>query len=278
MKKKIILHGYLKDLYPHPIEVAADTIAEAVLFLSQIDELKRDPSNLHPVQIDGVNSEMALSVPFSGTEIHIRPRMTGGGGGDNGMIQIALGVALIAVAIAAGPGGVVLGMKASTVGLIGANLVIGGVLQYLMPTPEMDNGPSSRYLGAAQNTTAIGTTIAQVYGTRKVGGHYLSFDVDANVVKGVSNNNLFDKTATGTSVTAYRLPGGERLTKEQVAEMQVYLEKKYDFFDSEQDALYAIYDYTPLTSRPAVVCPEYSSAVASPTNIPTSGWAAEGQA
>lgn len=279
MKKKIILHGYLKELHPGPLEVEASTIAEAVQFLAQIPVLFRMPGHLHAIEIDGVNSEIALYAATSLAEIHVRPRMTGGGGGNSSMMQIVIGVTMIAVAVW-NPAFLAMSAKvATTVGLMGANLAIGGVLQLLMPQPQAGGSEEgSKYLGGAINTTAIGTPITQIYGTRKVGGHYLSFDVDANVTKGEANETLFNEDATGTTVKAYPLIKDQPLTDQMIADMQQYLGgDDYDFFDSEQDALYVVYDYTPLTNRPAVVCPQYSSAVASPSNIPVSGWAAEGQ-
>ena len=57
-------------------------------------------------------------------------------------------------------------------------MVLGGVLQMLVPSPEDGETTKSKYLAANGNTVAIDTPISLIYGTRRFGGHILSFDVD----------------------------------------------------------------------------------------------------
>ena len=185
MMKRIILHGHLKKLYAEPIEVEADSIADAILILKLIPELEPKNGQPWPVTIRGVNSQGQLFAPNDIEEIHVYPRTTGGGG-KGGLIQILLGITLIAVALFAGAaafaatgllGG--LGITKGMLLLTGAMMVLGGIMQMLMPVPETDSSEGSLYLGAGTNTVRIGTRIPVLYGTRKIGGHYLSFDVDA---------------------------------------------------------------------------------------------------
>lgn len=185
-KKKIILHGYLKDLYAAPIEVEAATVAEAMRSLEQIPELQPEDGQPHPVVILGVESEMALYANTTMEEIHVHPR-TGGGGGRNGIMQVLIGVALIAIGIWNPAFLASVGISSTQLFLAGGLMALGGILQMLAPKPDEDDERTSNYLGATQNTVKIGTPIPLGYGTRKIGGHYLSFDVDAvNVSSGPS--------------------------------------------------------------------------------------------
>lgn len=180
MMKKIILHGKLKELYSQPIEVEASTVAEAVRVLELIPELQRDDGTPWPVTIQGINTQLALFAETDMEEIHIYPRL-GGAGGKGGLLQILIGITVIALAFVL-PGtalGMTLGLTKGSMILAGSMMVLGGLMQMLMPVPETDSTEGSLYLGAGVNTVKIGTRIVVVYGTRKVGGHYLSFDVDA---------------------------------------------------------------------------------------------------
>lgn len=211
--KKIILHGKLKELYDKPIEVEASTIAEAMRSLQFIPELQPADGAPWPVTIQGVNSEIALYAETDQEEIHVYPRL-GGGGGKGGLLQILLGITLIALAFVL-PGtaiGIALGLTKGTMLLTGALMLLGGIMQMLMPVPETDSDESSLYLGAGANTVRIGTRIPIVYGTRKVGGHYLSFDVDAKdiALEGDPNEeaegrpNYFQYDRTTVPVAPYR--------------------------------------------------------------------------
>lgn len=191
MKKKIFLHGYLKDLYAEPIEVEAETVAEAVRYLEMIPELTPISGQLHAVKIAGVDNEIALFAKNDIEEIHVYPHM-GGSGGKGGLIQIVLGIALIALAVWTGGAGLFMMasgaplITSSTLFMAGAMMVLGGVMQLLMPAPSMDNTngqeEGSKYLSASGNTVKIGTRIPLLYGARRVYGHFLTFDVDAKDV------------------------------------------------------------------------------------------------
>jgi predicted phage tail protein len=69
---------------------------------------------------------------------------------------------------------------------VGSSLLLGGVLQLLSPAPMRDtpagDPEASRYLGPPANTVAIGTRIPIGYGTFKLAGHFLSFDIRATDV------------------------------------------------------------------------------------------------
>jgi predicted phage tail protein len=235
-KKKIILHGYLKDLYDLPIEVECETVAEAVRSLQNIPELAPKNGQLHPITVQGVNSEISLYAKTPLDEIHVYPR-TGGAGGKNGLLQIILGIALIAVAIFA-PALIPvflteLGLTSGMVFMLGAQMLVGGLIQMLMAQPEdqsRDSPESSKYLGSSANTVRIGTPIGIMYGVAKIGGHYLSYDVDAK-----------DIAVFGSG-------------------------------DEEYDGAYVEYDKPVLADGICPVSPIYASATPSSNNIPTSAW------
>jgi len=180
MMKRIILHGHLKKLYDKPIEVEASSVAEALRFLEQIPELKPENGQPWPVTVRGIDSQLKLFAETDLEEIHVYPR-TGGAGGKNGIMQIIIGITLIALAIVFPAGLTIAGVtiQSGMLMLSGAMMVLGGIVQMLMPVPETDSTEGSMYLGAGVNTVKIGTRIPILYGTRKIGGHYLSFDVDA---------------------------------------------------------------------------------------------------
>ena len=201
MKRKIILYGHLHDKLPRDIEVEANTVAEALKYLQLQPELTPKKGEFYPVTVKDVNSDVALFGINNMEEIHVYPRISGGGGSRKGSwIQIAIGIVILAVAIyfTGGLAGFVLAVEAgglaATAGLLGAGLIIGGLIQLLMPVPEIDAGESeegSKHLATTQNTVKIGTRIPVLYGTRKWSGHFLSFDVDANNDSVVSSSSNF---------------------------------------------------------------------------------------
>ena len=182
--KKIIFHGYLSELHPEAIEVEALTVAEALTYLENYPELFaiRHQLEFHKVSIEGIRVPDDLYKDNFLEEIHIHP-FVGGSGGDGGFLQVVIGVTLVVLAVTLPVS--ILPAKAATALLAsGASVALGGVIQLLSPSPEVDlegetGGEETEYLSASRNTVAIGTRIPLLYGTRKVGGHYLSFDVDA---------------------------------------------------------------------------------------------------
>lgn len=178
-KKKIILHGHLAEKYPHEIEVEAASVAEALRSLQTIEELRPPNGEPWPVTVREITNEIALYAETSLEEIHVYPRT--GGAKKGGLLQIILGVVMIALAIYTG-GFSLLGMEitAGSLFMSGGLMLVGGILQMLMPTPKgQEQSETSKYLGASGNTVKIGTHIPIAYGNNRLGGHYLSFDVDA---------------------------------------------------------------------------------------------------
>ena len=195
--KTIHLHGSLRALAPDGLQVAADTPAECISFLSALPGFQPEAGVRKVVRIRGFESRDALFSPTSEEHIHIEPYV-GGAGGSNGasILQIIVGVVMIVVGVVASPisGGSSLTLtQAGLVMMSGAMMILGGVLQLLAPSPKASatSDRSNQYLPSDQNTVKIGTRIALLIGRVKHPGHFLSFNV----------------TSQEWSDTAYTLPG-----------------------------------------------------------------------
>jgi predicted phage tail protein len=130
-----------------------------------------------PLRIKVVGHETieSLIAPSDTQDLHLFPQLNGGKNG--GFFQILLGVVLIAASFIPG-----LNAFAPILLKVGIMMVLGGILQ-LFNTPKRDNKDStekkSHYLGSPKNTVDVGTRIPILCGEDKVGGHYLSFQIDA---------------------------------------------------------------------------------------------------
>lgn len=110
----------------------------------------------HPIGMD----EDQLAHPM-GDYLVIAPVVTGSGG----FGKILLGAALIGAAFLV-PGGF-LGISATTIGLFGASLVLGGISDMLTPrqkTPKDREKLDSHLFNDASGTTAQGKPVAIAYG------------------------------------------------------------------------------------------------------------------
>ena len=167
----IILHGYLKSLYPNEIRVEANSAAEALQSLSLIPALRKKSGERHLVQVEGFESEDALYDKREIDVLHVRPIMMGAGGKNIGIGQIVIGIIMVAVGIYTWNPQLIIS---------GVMMILGGVLQLMAPQPRAASiEDRSRYLGNGRNTVAIGTRIPMIYGRRKAYGQYISFDIDA---------------------------------------------------------------------------------------------------
>ena len=186
---KVVLHGYLRDLYDEPVYIDGDSVAEVINGFCKQTKCLDVPLgvNKHQIRAHGFDTEESLYAPLDQNleELHLMPDMCGGKSG--GFVKIVIGTVLIAAAFVIGGPAASVAMAKLSAGLMGAGigLVLGGVMELLSPAPEMDTAPStqdveaSRYLGASGNTVKIGTRIPLLYGRHEAYGHYLSFNVDA---------------------------------------------------------------------------------------------------
>lgn len=193
---EVHLHGSLRKIHPEPIRIFASTAAEALeLLTSQLPGFQPTAQGYKHVRVEGFSSEQALREPLDQAELHVYPQMNGGKNG--GFTQILVGAVLIAATIVtaggfAGVAGAVGATMAGTAGfgamltatvfMTGVSMVMGGLVSLLMPQPSMSTSNSqeaSKYLGSPSSTTKIGTTIRVIYGLRRVGFHFLSFQTNA---------------------------------------------------------------------------------------------------
>lgn len=178
MLRRIHLHGSLKNIHPEVIEVHAATVAEALKAVTR--QIKGFAGNAVTgplrVKVVGFETVESLIAPSDARDLHIFPQLNGGKRG--GFFQILIGAVLIAASFIPGVGTTF----APILLKVGIMMVLGGILQ-LFNTPKRDNKDKeekkSHYLGAPKNTVEIGTRIPILCGRDKIGGHYLSFNIDA---------------------------------------------------------------------------------------------------
>ena len=196
-KVKIVLHGYLKDLYQGVLELSGNCVSEIINGMCKMTKAfdVGIGQEKHIITVAGYESAESLNEPFSKDikELHLMPALMGGKSGGGAFIKIAIGVVLIAAAFFTAGGSLALlgaaigtGSTAGILFSLGVGIALGGLLELISPQPKADSfgnsvadPESSKYLSASQNTVKIGTRIPILYGMAKVGGHYLSFDVDA---------------------------------------------------------------------------------------------------
>lgn len=179
MKRKVYFHGPFKEAHDGPVEVVASTLREAIeLVTLQLDFFKPDLNGRKTIKVLGVEHVEDLEKRGE-EEIHIMPALVGGKKG--GFFQVIVGATLVAASLLLPPGPWTPYLMSA-----GISMIIGGVIQMLMPTPKTDtpdaDPEASKYIGARGNTTRIGTRIPLLLGEDKVYGHFLSFDVDAKDV------------------------------------------------------------------------------------------------
>jgi predicted phage tail protein len=127
-----------------------------------------------------------LNHPTGEQAITIAPVITGAGG--DGLGQVLLGAAIIAVAWWNPMGWAASGafLSQATLYSVGTSIALGGVAQMIAPTPmssepaeRQDNKPSYVFNGAV-NTTAQGQPVPVGYGRMIVGSAVISAGIDVD--------------------------------------------------------------------------------------------------
>lgn len=188
--KRIVFSGYLQKMYPEGIEVEADTAAEAISALALWPGFRAQDNVQHNVVMPQFGSRDALYERTHEPVLLVVP-MQMAAGGRNGFFQVVLGTVLIVVGLFLGP--TPLGVALIKVG---ASLVLGGIIQMLMPQPEIGSASQeekSAYLPAGRNTAKVGTRIPLLFGRRRIWGHFLALNVTA------SNRPKPEKPKAGTN-------------------------------------------------------------------------------
>lgn len=192
--KTIRLYGKLGTMFGRVHRLVVDSPAEACRALSVI--IPGFEQYMTTAHLQGIRfavfkgkqniSQDELKHGCGGSEIRIAPVIYGSKRG--GIFQTILGVAIIAGALALGTAGAGLVSSATAwnIGLVGASMALGGVVQMLSPqmgglasrqAPE--NTPSYAF-GGPVNTTAMGNPVGLLYGEREIGGAVISAGIYTN--------------------------------------------------------------------------------------------------
>jgi predicted phage tail protein len=192
----IILLGELGRQFGRRHQMVVSSAAEAVRALSAnfpsferelVSSGERGVGYKVLVGRDELNLER-LHEPSGQQRITIAPVISGAGG--NGLGQIILGAALIAVAWWNPMGWAAAGsfLSQATLYSVGTSMILGGVVQMIAPTPKAsdpserpDNKPSYAFNGAV-NTTAQGQPVPVGYGRLIVGSAVISAGIDVDEV------------------------------------------------------------------------------------------------
>jgi len=192
----IILLGELGRQFGRRHKMVVSSAAEAVRALSAnfptferelVSSGERGVGYKVLVGRDELNLER-LHEPSGQQRITIAPVISGAGG--NGLGQIILGAALIAVAWWNPMGWAAAGsfLSQATLYSVGTSMILGGVAQLIAPTPKStdpserpENKPSYAFNGAV-NTTAQGQPVPVGYGRLIVGSAVISAGIDVDEV------------------------------------------------------------------------------------------------
>lgn len=179
MRRTVRIHGF--SLEPITLEIVAETALEIIESIGrQVPELQSDwRTGPKRVQIVDHRTLEELMTPLKSEIIDVVPDFTGN---KSGLGQILLGGLLVALSFVPGIGTFAAGILMK----VGAMLILGGLSQLLNPTPKLDgdnDNTKSRYLGPPKTTVASGTRIPILVGHHRVGGHFLSYDINARLVR-----------------------------------------------------------------------------------------------
>lgn len=174
---KIIPHGHLRQLY-QSFEIVADTAADALEGWARQVGLSEVPFEKRPiVNVVDFEDEAKLRAPTTVTELHLVPAMFGGGG----VARILIGGVMIVAGVLLTP--VIGPVNAGALISAGIGMVIGGVMSLFMKSPKVEKTEepeASKYIGTGENSTQIGTPIGFGGGRMRIGGHFLSVQVNSS--------------------------------------------------------------------------------------------------
>ena len=211
-------HPDLQYLFPERVDIEAATPLDALKLLAVQHPLngKMEPVPVRIKQLREFDLVIDPTLADAGKVYEIVPANAievysgySGAGGDSGLMNIVIGVILIAVAVfapymlgavmpaaggAAAGAAVTYGFAAGTFAAyaasaamsIGISLVLTGAMQLLAPNKktEVEGEYKSRAFGAA-TTTEVGTTIPIIFGRHLSYFHLFSFNVDARNYSGL---------------------------------------------------------------------------------------------
>ena len=187
MLKKVKLHGILREKFGSEFELDVESVAEAVRALCiLVQGFESFMANAHlqgvkfAVYLDDRNiSEDELCFATKSSVIRISPVIDGAK--SSGIIQIVVGVVMIAAAFFTGGASLAAwgAMQAALAGA-GAAMLLGGVAQMMMPSAvssmdqNQDGNKPNFGFGGAVTTVAQGLPVPILYGQREIGGFIIS--------------------------------------------------------------------------------------------------------
>ena len=184
MLKTIKLYGILAKKFGKQFKLDVANTREAIRALSaQIPGFEKFMLHAHEhglgfaVYLDKHNiSEYEIDMSTDAAVIKIVPKVIGAGG-DNGVLQVVLGVVLVVAGYftfgATSPYGMAL------IGA-GVGMAIGGITQMMMPTVDttqdgnQDGNRANKGFGGAVTTVAQGNPVPVLRGRREIGGFIVS--------------------------------------------------------------------------------------------------------
>jgi len=208
MLKTIKLYGVLAEQFGHQFKLDVSSTREAIRALSVLlpgfekfmlhaherglgfaiflDEIKghRSRGKKQPYCYDSATNRRItgrnvaaceLDMLTESSVIKIVPRVMGAGG-NNGILQVVLGVVLIVAGF--WTGGATSNIGVALIGA-GAGMLVGGIAQMLMPSAEtqdqnQDGNRANKGFGSAVTTIAQGNPVPILRGEREIGGFIAS--------------------------------------------------------------------------------------------------------
>lgn len=208
MLKTIKLYGVLAEQFGHQFKLDVSSTREAIRALSVmlpgfekfmlhaherglgfaifLDEIKghRSRGKKQPYCYDSATNRRItgrnvaaceLDMMTESSVIKIVPRVMGAGG-NNGILQVVLGVVLIVAGF--WTGGATSNIGVALIGA-GAGMLVGGIAQMLMPSAEtqdqnQDGNRANKGFGSAVTTIAQGNPVPILRGEREIGGFIAS--------------------------------------------------------------------------------------------------------
>ena len=207
-------HEDLRFLFPEQVNIEAATPLDALKLIAvqhpfngkidpvpvRIKELRELELTIDPTLADP--SRVYEVIPANALEIS--PGYAGAGG-DNGLLNIVVGVVLIAVAVYAPylagaaattttatgatvfASGTFAAYAASAAMSIGISLVLTGAMQLLAPNEKDAEGNYQSRAFGSSTTTEVGTPIPIIFGRHLTYFHLFSFNVDARNYNGLDD-------------------------------------------------------------------------------------------
>ena len=189
--RKVILYGRLGKLFGRVHHLAVESVAEAVRALDAnfpgmagfSAHLRKYSAPGYTVRVDDVyQSKDELHMQSDGA-IRIAP-VTRGSGKNGGVLQVILGIILVVVAWYNPAGWTMLGASISSgsVMMLGASMILGGVMQMINKPPGFDmkerpEAKASYSYDGVVNTSHQANPVPVCYGRVRVGSQVVSASI-----------------------------------------------------------------------------------------------------